>query len=61
MGELVFIDVAAKRRDVNVQDAWDRYVTARDIAERTRDIQDGIAAGKAWRLWLDLFMGPDRK
>lgn len=57
MGELIFIDVAAKRKDGNVQAAWDRYLAAREMAERSRDVSDGIAAGKAWREFLDLFAG----
>lgn len=55
MGELVFIDVAKRRKDVTVQEAWDAYLVARDQAERSRNIVDGIAAGKAWRQWLELF------
>lgn len=57
MGELVFIDVATKRRDVTVQEAWDRYLAARDRADETRHLEDGIAAGKAWREWVELFAG----
>jgi len=57
MGELIFIDVAAKRKDVSVQEAWDRYLEARDRAECSRDVSDGIAAGKAWRTFLELFAG----
>lgn len=57
MGELISIDVASKRRDVTVQQAWDRYLEARDRAECSRDVSDGIAAGKAWRTFLELFAG----
>jgi hypothetical protein len=56
MGELVFIDVAKKARNVTVQEAWDAYVAAQDKAKDTRDIADGIAAGHAWRAWLELFV-----
>jgi len=34
---------------------WRDYLSARDAAERTRNIQDGIAAGQAWRNWLSAF------
>lgn len=35
--------------------AWEKYLAARDRAEKSRNISDGIAAGKAWKEWLDLF------
>lgn len=56
MGELVFIDVARREKNVTVQQAWDAYVAAQDRAKNSRDIADGIAAGHAWRTWLDLFV-----
>jgi hypothetical protein len=37
-------------------DAWDKYIIAREKAEKSRDIRDGIAAGKAWAEWIDLFV-----
>lgn len=55
MGELVFIDVAQRKKNLTVQEAWDAYLAAREVAEKSRDIVDGIAAGKAWRQWLELF------
>ncbi|WOF74159.1 hypothetical protein QMT40_001806 [Parvibaculaceae bacterium PLY_AMNH_Bact1] len=35
---------------------WVAYVEARGIAERSDHIQDGIAAGMAWKAFLDLFL-----
>lgn len=61
MGQLVFIDVAKRQKDQSVQAAWDAYVVARERAEKSSDVMDGVAAGKAWRDFLDLFVGPDRK
>ena len=55
MGELVFIDVAAKKRDVTVQEAWDRFVEAKLRAERTLDLKDGIDSGKAYRQFIELY------
>lgn len=55
MGELLFIDVAQKRRDGRLQDLWDAYLAARRAAETSRDIEDGIKAGKAWAAWVDAF------
>lgn len=55
MGELVFIDVAQKRRDDRLQSLWDAYLAARRQAETSANIDDGIRAGKAWAAWLDAF------
>lgn len=55
MGELVFIGVAQKKRDDNLQALWDAYQKARDKAQASNDIMDGIAAGKAWRAWVEAF------
>jgi len=35
---------------------WDAYVTARGVAERSEYLKDGIAAGMAWKAFLDLFL-----
>ncbi len=56
MGEVLFIDVAQKQRAITVQEAWDHYVALQDKAKETQHIEDGIAAAKAWREWLELFI-----
>jgi hypothetical protein len=55
MGELLFIDVAQKRRDERLQALWDAYNAARERAQASGEITDGILAGKAWAAWLDAF------
>ncbi|MBB3385527.1 MULTISPECIES: hypothetical protein [unclassified Rhizobium] len=40
---------------------WQAYVDALRRAEQSLSIQDGIAAGKAWRAWLNLFMTADQR
>lgn len=50
---------AEKERRIN--DAWQAYCIARKRAETTWAVEDGIAAGKAWRRWLDLFMSPEQR
>lgn len=55
MGELISLHTAQRKRDERVRDLWDAYLKARDKAERSRDIADGMAAGKAWAAWLDSF------
>lgn len=60
MGSLVFINVARRERDLSMQEAWDTYVAAQEQAKRSGRIEDGIAAGKAWRRWLEMFTGGRR-
>lgn len=57
MNKIISIAAAREQRQVSEQDAWRAYLAARDKAERSRDIHDGIAAGKAWALWLHIFEG----
>lgn len=55
MGDLLFLDVSKGKRDDRLQGLWDAYLSARKRAEASDDINDGIAAGKAWAAWLDAF------
>lgn len=57
MGDLVFIDTAQRRKDNRLQTLWQNYLEARARAEASRDINDGIAAGKAWADWVETFAG----
>lgn len=41
--------------------AWDAYVAASAFAQSTGRVEDGIAAGSAWRRWLDLFMTQEQR
>ena len=49
-----FLAVRAER-DASVEAAWQRFVEANEKAKATNDIRDGIAAGKAYRSFLELF------
>lgn len=40
---------------------WRGYAAAMRRAQSTLDIRDGIAAGKAWREWLVLFVPPEQR
>lgn len=40
---------------------WEAYVKALKRAEASCAIEDGIAAGKAYRRWLDLFLTEDQR
>lgn len=55
MGKVVLIEAARTQRAQSMEAAWQRVLDTRDVAMRSRDIRDGIAAGKAWREWLELF------
>lgn len=55
MKNVVSLSVARTQRELTEQDAWQAYLDARARAEASRDITDGIAAGKAWSQWLALF------
>jgi len=39
---------------VEQQRAWEGYLQALDRAERSRRVEDGIAAGRAWATFLKL-------
>lgn len=39
-----------------VDRAFQSYVAAKEHADRTHDLMDGIAAGVAWRRFLELFI-----
>ncbi|NEU13567.1 hypothetical protein G3T14_15715 [Methylobacterium sp. BTF04] len=54
---VVDLDLFRERRE---QEVWQRYLDARNAAEKTGDINHGIAAGRAWREWLTLFQSADQ-
>jgi hypothetical protein len=39
----------------NLDLLWAEWIAARDKAESSNDIQDGIRAGRAWSRWLREF------
>lgn len=57
MGDVVFINNLDRKKDQGLQSLWDAYQAAREKAEASHDILDGIAAGKAWARWLAVFTG----
>ncbi|KQY20254.1 hypothetical protein [Rhizobium sp. Root483D2] len=50
---------------VSIQDhqerVWLEYVAAQSRAQQSQSMKDGIAAGRAWRKWLALFMSDDQR
>lgn len=47
-------------REKREEETWRAYTEARERAERTLDIKDGIAAGLAWRAWLVSWQTPEQ-
>lgn len=55
MGNVIHIEEASRRRDERIEGLWQAYLAARDRAETSRDVKDGVAAGKAWAAFLNQF------
>lgn len=47
--------------DNDMQCAWDDYVEAKRVAEKTMNLNDGIEAGRMWRRFIQLFERPGHK
>lgn len=57
MGDLVFLDIGNRSKNDRLQALWKAYLEAKARADATGDINDGIAAGKAWAAWVEPFTG----
>lgn len=58
MSKVVQLAVVREKREVSIDEAWQRFVTASERAKATLAIEDGIAAGKAFADFCQMF---DRK
>lgn len=56
---MAVVDLASER-DRREAEIWDRYVAAKELADRTRRIEDGRLAARAWSAWLELYQTPDQ-
>lgn len=54
-GELISLDGARSAKNSSAEIAWQRFVDAKLLSERTLKLEDGIAAGKAYREFCELF------
>lgn len=54
--KVIQLKIAAEKREASVEEAWSRYVAADAKAKSTLLIADGIAAGAAYRDFLELFV-----
>lgn len=52
MSDLVHL---SKASDAIASQRWQAYVDAKKIADDTLRVEDGIAAGRAWRDFLNVF------
>lgn len=55
MGDIVILDTSGQRYHRRAYALWQAYGRARDKAEKSQDLADGIAAGKAWAAFLKVF------
>jgi len=55
MDDSVILDDEAEARKKKLHELWKAYLEAKDRAEMSRDMSDGIAAGKAWAAWVEPF------
>lgn len=49
--------------DINerAREAWEAYIYAKDRAQHTGALEDGLKAGRAWRTFLNLFAGAENQ
>ncbi len=55
MSTIVHIAAARESRDANVERAWQKWLDLNAKAKASTDIKDGIAAGRAYREFMELF------
>ena len=48
------------RLQTRVETMWDRYIAAKERADFTDQLEDGIAAARTWRAWLEQFMSDEQ-
>jgi hypothetical protein len=56
MAEIINIDDLRRNRALTVEQRYEAWKTADTMAKETQLLADCIAAGLAWRAWLELFV-----
>lgn len=56
MPEIVHLSVVKEERRLSVEEAWQAFVVAEKRSRETLSIEDGIAAGKAYATFCELFV-----
>lgn len=60
MAQLISIEGGKSLRHLSLEQAWDKFLAANHKAKQTLQIEDGIAAGKAYADFIDLAGRTDR-
>ena len=55
MQKIVQLSIVKQERRLSVEEAWQRFAEASERAKQTLSIEDGIAAGKAYAAFCELF------
>lgn len=58
MKKVTDLKVVRHERAASQEDAWARFVSATMTAKTTLRLEDGIAAGKAYREFVESFVRP---
>jgi hypothetical protein len=45
--------------NAEAQRRFDAYVAAMKLAQQTLSLEDGLAAGRCWHAFLDMFLPPE--
>jgi len=54
---MTVVNIAAERERRETE-AWDAYIAARNVAERTGRFEDGRLAARAWCAFIELYASP---
>jgi hypothetical protein len=57
MKNIVQLRVVEQERKLSAEEAWQRFATLQQRSKETLKFEDGQAAAKAYREFLDLFVG----
>ena len=55
MDDNALLDDDAEQREARLHELCKAYLEANARAEDSREMEDGIAAGKAWAAWVEPF------
>lgn len=55
MTKVVNLSIVKREREVSIEEAWQRFVDAQERAKATLALVDGIAAGKAFAAFCNMF------
>lgn len=56
MSKVVNLSLVKREREVSIEEAWNRFAALKKRSEETLSVEDGIAAGKAYAAFCELFL-----